>query len=209
MEWQRKRPWMCRGRWGVPLQAQAHAVLPGALPVPRERRSAGGGRFADLYLEYLPRILNYVRFRVGDEEVAQDLTARVFERALAKRHTLRDEGAFGGWLFRIAHNTVAEHYRRTRPQVSLEAAAESGIAFPSGEPSPEAEALRYEEAQVLWGYIRRLPDRDREIVSLKFMGGLRNQEIARITGLTPNHVGVLLFRALRKLRQMMEDEIQD
>jgi len=177
--------------------------------VPRGGRSAGEEAFADLYLEYLPRVLNYVRFRVGDEDVAQDLTGRVFERALAKRHTLRDEGAFGGWLFRIAHNTVVEHYRGTRPQVSLEAAGESGIAFPSGAPSPEAEVLQYEEAQVLWGCIRRLPDRDREIISLKFMGGLRNQEIARITGLKPNHVGVLLFRALRKLRQMMEDETQD
>ncbi|NLE76547.1 MAG: sigma-70 family RNA polymerase sigma factor [Chloroflexi bacterium] len=162
--------------------------------------------FAARYLDYLPRVLNYMRFRGLDEELAQDLTARTFERALAKRHSLRDEGAFGGWLFRIAHNTLAEHFRRARPQVSLEAAAESGVPLAADGRSPEEALLQAEQQQAIRQLVGRLGERDREILGLKFMAELGNQEIASLLRLTPNHVGVLLYRALQRLRRMMDED---
>ena len=94
-----------------------------------------GQTYAELYRQYLPRILNYVRLRVDGEDLAQDLTAEVFERAISKQHTLRRREAFGGWLFTIARNTVAGYYRGHRPTVSLEQAAEQPAASPS---PPEA-----------------------------------------------------------------------
>jgi RNA polymerase sigma-70 factor, ECF subfamily len=161
-----------------------------------------GDEIAELYGEYLPRILNYVRLRVDGEGLAEDLTAAVFERALSKQHTLRKREAFGAWLFRIAHNVVAGYYRQRRPTLPLEWVAHRAA---EGQPSPEEAAIRGEEVRRLRAAIATLPEREQEIVRLKFGAGLGNQEIAQIMRLTPGHVAVLVFRALQKLRAELEE----
>ena len=96
---------------------------------------------SDLYRQYLPRILNYIRLRVDGEDLAQDLTAAVFERAISRQHTLRKPEAFGAWLFRIARTTVAGHYRQRRPTVPLDLA--EGQQAP--DPSPSEVLMRRQE----------------------------------------------------------------
>jgi len=161
--------------------------------------------FAQLYEEYLPRILNYMRLRVDDEALAEDLTALTFERALTARSNLRSQAAFGGWLFRIAHNTVAEYYRGRRPVVSLDGLAD----IPADDALAEQLMERAEELAALRQALRALPGRDREVIALKFVGGLGNQEIGRMMGLRAGHVAVLLYRALRKVRAQMAKESGD
>jgi RNA polymerase sigma-70 factor (ECF subfamily) len=162
--------------------------------------------YADLYHQYLPRVLSYVRLRVGEEDLAQDLTAEVFEKAVAKQHTLRRAGAFGAWVFAIARNTVAGYYRRRRSTVSLEQVAQQAIPLlvaPDPTP-PEALMLREELAEIL-AMLSTLSEREQEIIYLKFGGGLDNQEIAQVLRLRAGHVAVLLYRALRKLRSRLEE----
>jgi RNA polymerase sigma factor (sigma-70 family) len=164
---------------------------------------AGAGHpYAELYREYLPRILNYIRLRVNNEHVAQDLTGLVFERAVAKQHTLRKKEAFGGWLFRIARNEVAGYYRRRRPTVPLEWVEEQ----PAKNPEPAEALMRREELGRLRAVLGTLSQREQEIIRLKFGGGLGNQEIAQVMRLRAGHVAVILFRALRKLRARLEEE---
>ncbi len=158
--------------------------------------SAEQKSWAELYREYLPRILNYIRLRVDGEDLAQDLTAAVFERAVAKQHTLRKRKAFGAWLFRIARNTVAGYYRRRRPTVPLEWAGDQ----PTGDPSPPEAMMRREEVERLRAVLGTLSEREQEIIRLRFAAGLGNQEIAEIVRLRPGHVAVIVFRALRKLQ---------
>jgi RNA polymerase sigma factor (sigma-70 family) len=160
-----------------------------------------GDEYADLYRQYLPRILRYVQFRVGDEDLAQDLTAEVFERAFLRQHTLRRPEAFGAWLFAIARNEVAAHYRRSRPCVPLEVAADQPVA----DPSPPELVMRREELARLRAALGTLSKRDQEIVRLRFAGGLGNQEIAQVLHLRAGHVAVLLYRALHKLRDRLEE----
>lgn len=161
--------------------------------------------FADLCRDHLPRVLNYMRLRVGEEDLAQDLTAEVFERAVAKRHTLRQIDAFGAWLFAIARNTVAGHYRRKRPTVSLEQAATQGIpVLVAPDPGPPDLLVLREELSEMLGVLATLSEREQEIIRLKFGGGLGNQEIARVLRLRSGHVAVLLYRTLRKLRRRLE-----
>lgn len=164
---------------------------------------AGAGHpDSELYRQYLPRILNYIRLRVDGEDLAQDLTAEVFERAISRRHTLRRREAFGAWLFRIARNTVAGYYRRRRPTVPLELAD----AQPAPDPSPSDEVMRREELARLQRAVATLSEREQEIIRLRFGAGLRNQEIAEVLRLRAGHVAVLLYRALRKLRTHLEAE---
>jgi RNA polymerase sigma factor (sigma-70 family) len=161
-----------------------------------------GDETADLYRHYLPRILNYIRLRVAGEDLAQDLTAAVFERAVSRQHTLRHPEAFGAWLFRIARTTVAGYYRQQRPVTSLELAEEQ----PAPDPSPPEAVMRREELARLHEVLLMLSSREREIVRLKFGGGLGNQEIGQVLRLRPGHVAVILYRALHKLRACLENE---
>jgi RNA polymerase sigma-70 factor (ECF subfamily) len=156
--------------------------------------------YADLYRQYLPRILNYVRLRVNGEELAQDLTAAVFERAISRQHTLRRQEAFGAWLFRIAFTTVAGHYRQRRPEIVLEPANE----YPAPTLSPPEALVRQEELACLKEALETLSEREQEIIRLKFGGALGNQEIGQVLKLRAGHVAVILYRALRKLRSQLE-----
>lgn len=158
--------------------------------------------YAELYRQYLPRILNYIRLRVDGEYLAQDLTAAVFERAVSRQHTLRQREAFGAWLFQIARTTVAGYYRQRRPVVALELADEQEAPNPS---PPEA-VMHRQELERLQGVLSTLSEREQEIIRLKFGGGLGNQEIAKVMRLRAGHVAVLLYRALRKLRVKLEEE---
>jgi RNA polymerase sigma-70 factor (ECF subfamily) len=158
--------------------------------------------YADLYRQYLPRILNYVRLRVDGEDLAQDLTAAVFERAVSRQHTLRQRGAFGAWIFQIARTTVAGYYRQRQPAVALELADEKQAP----DPSPPEAVMRRQELDRLQAALSTLSQREQEIIRLKFGGGLGNQEIAKVLRLRAGHVAVILYRALRKLRVRLEEE---
>lgn len=158
--------------------------------------------FARLYEEYLPRILNYMRLRVDGEALAEDLTALTFERALVAWGSLRSRAAFGGWLFRIAHNTVAEYYRGRRQVASLDGLAE----IPVDDMPVEQRVERAEEVMALRRALHTLSERDQEVIALKFVGGLGNKEIGQVMGLRAGHVAVLLYRALRRMRAELDEE---
>lgn len=146
-------------------------------------------------------MLNYLRVRVGDEALAEELTATTFTQAFAKRRQLRNMAAFPGWLFRIAHNELAQHFRRRANRPTLTVDFDFLVALPSSEPDPHQVVVQQQQAQLLLQALRSLAPREQEILNLKFVAGLSNVQIAEATGLTPSNVGVIVFRALHKLRE--------
>ena len=155
--------------------------------------------FGELYDYYLPRVFNYVVYRVGHPQVAEDLTATVFERALRKMPAYkRDRGAFSTWLFTVACNLVVDHLRKQgrAEVVSLEALP--GVAAVG---TPEAQVLRQDELARLHACVASLPEREQEIVALKFAAALPNERIAQVMGLSAGNVGVVLYRAIQRLRR--------
>lgn len=155
--------------------------------------------FAARYRDYLPRVLNFIRLRVPDEAVAQDLTAATFEQAFRKIGQLRSADAFAGWLFAIARNEVGQYYRRRSPDLSLD----SLLDLPLAGEAPDDWAERREELASVLAAVAQLPPREQEILSLKFAAGLTNREIAQAMGLSDSNVGVILFRAIRRLRALL------
>jgi len=147
----------------------------------------------------LPRLYNYFRYRLGDESVAEDLTSVVLEKAWTKRHRYRkDRAAFSTWLFAIAQNEVISYLRKRRITLPISMAEEVT--------SENAEDMA-EQAQdfgQLSSLLANLPERERELVSLKFGADLNNREISVITSLSESNVGTLLNRILQKLREQME-----
>lgn len=158
--------------------------------------------FADQYQVYLPRVLNYVRLRVNDEALAQDLTALTFERALAHLSSLRDEKAFAGWLFSIARNVVASYYRRRRRDMPLETAEDR----PAPDTSAERQMVQSEELEALRAALEHLSEREQEIIRLRFVAELPHRAIGKALKLRPGNVAVILYRALRKLRAQLDAE---
>jgi len=158
-----------------------------------------GDDFADLYGRYVQRLLNYMRLRVSDEMLAQDLVAAVFERAFAKRHQLRDPEAFAAWLFRIAQNELNQHYRsRSHREVHVSQLAMAGI--PDGDAPLDMRAARQQELREVLQALSGLSEREQEVIRLRFVGGLTNRAIGGILRMSEGNVAVILYRAIRKLR---------
>jgi RNA polymerase sigma-70 factor (TIGR02952 family) len=174
------------------------AVLPNELALVAQA-VAEPAAFAAIYDHYFPRVYNYVRYRVGDAQEADDLTAQVFERALVHIGGYRPERApFAVWLFAIACNAVNDHLRaqRRRRWLSLEALRDQT----SGDPQPEEFVTHDETRAELLEAVTRLSDREQDLIALKFGAGLTNPRIAELTGLSLSNVGVILYRAVRRLR---------
>jgi RNA polymerase sigma-70 factor (ECF subfamily) len=174
------------------------------LLIQRAKRDAEA--FGELYERYVDRIYNYIFYRVGDTAEAEDLTARVFYQALGSIGAYKSRGVpFVAWLYRIAHNLVANWYRdRSRHKnVRLDDIA----TLPAHGDSPHQRAEQNEEARILLGAIRRLPARQQELLILKFSEGLSNEEIGRIMGCTEGAIKALYHRTLVALRKELRDAL--
>jgi RNA polymerase sigma-70 factor, ECF subfamily len=149
-----------------------------------------------LYAEQLPRVYNFFRYRVGDGPVAEDLASLTFEKAWRARHRYRrDLAGFGTWLFAIARNVAYDHYRARRVHAPLEEAA----GIPGGS-TPEELAERRSDFERLTRLLAALPDRERELVALKYGAAMTNRAIAKATGLSESNVGTILHRTVGQLR---------
>ncbi|HET9951327.1 MAG TPA: sigma-70 family RNA polymerase sigma factor [Candidatus Eisenbacteria bacterium] len=148
------------------------------------------------FAEALPRVYNFFRYRVGDGALAEDLTSLTFEKAWRGRDRYRrDRAAFGTWLFAVARNVAVDHFRSRRPTVPLEEAED----LPGG-PTPEDLAVKRSDHERLGRLLARRPERERELLALKYGAECTNREIARTTGLSESNVGTILHRAVEALR---------
>jgi RNA polymerase sigma-70 factor, ECF subfamily len=158
--------------------------------------SASEAEWETLYAEELPRVYNFFRYRVGNEALAEDLTSMTFEKAWrARQRYRRDLASFSTWLFTIARNIATDHFRQRRTDVPLEE-----IGQRLDEESPEDSAIRHSEFRRLSTLLGGLPDRERELISLRYGSGLSNRAIARATGLSESNVGTILHRTILSLR---------
>ena len=157
--------------------------------------------FAALYERHVDRVYAYVLVRVRDRDAAEDLTADVFHRALAKLRTFEWRGApFGAWLIRIAANAVAD--RRRRPSRELQE-----VDYADASP----EGLRYvdpvddfEVRARLFRFVDELPDVQRTVIVERFAHERSLREVATLLGKTEGAIKQIQLRALRALRLRME-----
>lgn len=164
--------------------------------------------FGMLYEQYVERIFNYVFYRTGNQHDAEDLTARVFFRAMRRIPQYQERGLpVSAWLYRIAHNLVANWHRDRgrRPEISLD---EGFASIPHSE-HPEVTLLYLEERDRLLQMIRELPPERQQLIILKFVEHLSNAEIGQIMGKTEGAVKSLYHRTLLSLRGDMENISND
>ncbi len=162
--------------------------------------------FVQLYQSYYTRVFAFVYSRVANVELSKDLTAEIFERAYVKGHGLREPAAYGTWIFTIARNHVAGHYRRNKREMNSMDRVKDSLWLTDRPPDPEDRAVRSEQIDRLMRHFRLLPRRDQELLSLKFDAELTYTEIARVMEMSDVNVRVSIFRALKRLRDRLKKE---
>lgn len=152
--------------------------------------------FADLYRLHFDRVYAYVARRVMTRSDAQDLTAEVFQQALAHLGRFEWRGVpFAAWLYRIAANAVADHRQHTARRHNVPA-------------EPESEGKEHESVErcaSLYGAVRELPADQRRVIEMRFAEDRSIAEIAQVLGRSEGAVKQLQFRALANLRARLDD----
>ena len=153
-------------------------------------------RFADLYEEHFERVYAYVLRRAGDRGEAQDITADVFQQALANIGRFEWRGVpFAVWLYRIAANAVADHFQR--------------LSRPAPAPPPESSTDEsYEDVErraELFRSVDRLPPDQRRVIVMRFAEEKSIREVARELGRSEGAVKQLQWRGLQSLRARMSN----
>lgn len=159
--------------------------------------------FEEIYEAYFDRIFRFVAYRLADRESVRDVTADIFQKVYTNFSAYdAAKGRFEVWIFSIARNTLYDYYRRQARRKWLP--LENLIHILPSEERVEDRIERAEEHEHLRKIIRRQSERDQLLLSYKFGAELSNADIAALMALTPNHVGVLLHRLLKKIQREME-----
>lgn len=151
-----------------------------------------------LFVQYGRGVGSYVMARVGDADLAEEITARVFLTVVRRFGQCR--GSAVGWLWAIVRSELARHFRGPRRPDPLS----DEVVDPADGPPERAE--RREMHLRMRTALEALSDGEHEIVYMKFFLQLRNKEIAEAMGMTASNVGVKVHRALKRLHEMLETE---
>jgi RNA polymerase sigma-70 factor (ECF subfamily) len=172
-----------------------------------ETLAARGGveGFIQLYRRYLTPVYRYLYARVGgNRQEAEDVTSLVFERAWASIGSYRPVGSFRGWLFTIARRTLADYYRGGSKGHPVQI---DGLDGSVRDPAtgPEESAMLADQVRGVLRALASLGEEQREIVTLRFMAGLKYGEIAALMGKREAAVKMVAYRALEEIRRRYRD----
>ena len=152
-----------------------------------------------LVLEHQSPLIRYARSFVGDEHLARDLVQEAFLQ-LCRQSPAKLEGREAAWLYRVCHNLALNRQRKDQRMTISGNLAEQTAQ----ESDPMRDIAAAEERSRLTGLIDQLPERQQQVVRLKFHSGLKYRQISEATGLSESNVGFLLHAALKTLRRRMQ-----
>ena len=167
-----------------------------------QARQGSDRALGELYQHYVGAVYRYMAYRTPDHMVAEDLTAEVFANMIISIQNYEDLGLpFGAWLFRIARARLADYWRRAkrRDQYQIPFLEEMEEVFGA---ASSKDPFRYE---ALFDSLHYLTDAEREVLFLRFAGGLSNKEIAQVIHSNANAVKARTFRALKKLKKILQE----
>ena len=173
------------------------------------KRAQQGDRVAAglLFDEYHPRVYRYALSKLGDPHTAEDVAAETFARVVSELGRFRWKGAgFEAWLFRIAYHLIVDATRTRGREVAAPDAATTLEIQRDTQDGPETAVMWNETRRDLAKLVDDLAEEQREVLLLRFAGGLDTNEVAAVMDRKANAVRQLQFRALASLRKRIEDE---
>jgi RNA polymerase sigma-70 factor (ECF subfamily) len=161
--------------------------------------------FGQLYDAYMERIYRFIYFRVEDQQTAEDITSQVFLRAWNNLDRFRlGRTPYLAWLYTIAHNAVIDHYRTRKVTSALE---DVRLSQPDYAEAVENNIDFAVEMTTIKSAMLTLTDDQQQVLTLKFIEGMSNDEIARHLGKREGAVRALQMRGLRALAKLLEEKI--
>jgi RNA polymerase sigma-70 factor (ECF subfamily) len=175
--------------------------LPGEAPLVQRAKSGDSEAFGKLYDAYIARVYRYVYFRVSDDDIAEDLTSQVFLKAWESLDRYQiGSSPFVAWLYTIARNLVIDYYRTKKESVPLE-----DVHTLASSETPVAEGVESRfDLQAMRDALQFLTEEQQQVLILKFIAGLPNENIARIMNKREGAVRALQMRALQTMAKYME-----
>ncbi len=187
------------------IETSAQAIVQSAVQTSSllERATqADPAALSALYDQYVGKIYAYIYHRTGQVELAEDLTGQVFMRMLEAVRSGRPwRTSFSGWLYRIAHNLVIDHYRR-RGRASFVELEDANPVSTDVEPFNAIQARL--DSERLQAALNRLTEEQAEVITLRFLQGLSIAEVAQIMNKTEGAIKALQYRAVLALRRVMQ-----
>jgi RNA polymerase sigma-70 factor (ECF subfamily) len=169
-----------------------------------ERAKEDPSAFGVLYKRYVGKIYGYIYRRTSNRRDAEDLTSRTFHRALANIDRYENRGLpFSAWLYRIAHNLVA-NWLRDRSRHKVITLDDWALTRQRSKSAPEDQTQANEEREALLRAIKRLPADRQQLLILKLMEGMSNAEIGQVMGRSVGAIKSLYYRTLITLREDLE-----
>lgn len=162
--------------------------------------------FELIYDTYYEKVLGFVKKRVTNQEVAEDLTGDIFEKILKYMEDFKWQGiTVSAWIFRIARNHIIDYYRKNSKRKKDKSLEDVVNFVESSAPNVEVEIEADEEEQALYKAIQELAASEQYLVYYKFFEGMANKEIADLTGMTETNVGTKLHRIRKKIEEIIKE----
>lgn len=166
-------------------------------------RQADPAALTALYDQYVDKIYSYVYHRISNAELAEDITGQVFMRMLEAIKAGRPwQISFSGWLYRIAHNLVIDHYRRRSRASFVDIEEATPLEAREGDPFQSVE--RQTNKARLRAALTLLTEEQAQVITLRFLEELSIAETAEIMGKTEGAIKALQYRAVMALKRVMQ-----
>ena len=183
--------------------AQLSRPLPEEAYLVQQAKSGNSEAFAQLYDAYVERVYRYIYFRTSEDAATEDLVSQVFLKAWENLGRYKVGGSpFIAWLYTIARNLVIDHYRAKKDVLPLEEA----VALPSDRESPDEEAQTHFDLEAMRDALQFLTGDQQQVLILKFIAGLPNENIAKIMNKQEGTIRGLQMRALKTLSKYMQEK---
>jgi RNA polymerase sigma-70 factor (ECF subfamily) len=156
--------------------------------------------FERLYQKWVTPVYRYFRYRVNSDKEAEDLTSQVFLKVCEQLPNYQEKGRFPAWLFTIVRNQSADHFRSQRPTVPLDE-----VNLPDDRVNPSEQAALRDDLARLKRLLKDLPEKDQDLIRLRYVAQLSYKDIAAILGGTRDAARKQVNRLLARLEDQMEE----
>lgn len=183
--------------------ARTDSPLPDEARLIRQAKSGNPEAFAELYDACVERVYRYIYFRVTDDAATEDLTSQVFLKAWENLDRYKiGSSPFVAWLYTIARNLVIDFYRTQKESVPLEEVT----AWPANDQTPDEEVEVRFSLDAMRDALQALTDDQQQVLILKYIAGLPNENIAKMMNRREGAVRALQMRALQTLSKYMKEK---
>lgn len=163
------------------------------------------GDFVKLYQIFSKKIFDFLKRKVSNKEIAEDLTAEVFEKVLKTINDYQWQGiSVSAWIYRVARNHLIDYYRKQNKFKDDTSFDDVVNIVESNSPTAETEIIQDEEDIILFRTLKELDEEDQYLIYYKFFEEMSNSEIAQIVGQTETNVGTRLHRIRKKMEKIIK-----